>query len=297
MRYIDLHTHTMASDGALTPAQLVHHALNEHVGVLAITDHDAVYGVDEAIAEGEKCGVSIIPGVELSATHGREMHILGLYIDTKQADLASTLENLRGERAARNYKMLELFNAQGFKLSDEDVLKYKPGYGMDTIGRVHFARALVEKAYCGDFQTALRDYVADASRVYVQRKHISAQKAIELIHKAGGYAFLAHGFRTFAEAEAEQLFATLDTLREFGLDGAECYHGRQTVHQTELLLRYCEQHELLVSGGSDFHGEYKPDVQLATMSYGLKLPVALMQRLNKEIKDKKSNLNEPNPVK
>lgn len=289
MRYIDLHTHTMASDGALTPTELVRQAASEQVGVLAVTDHDAVAGVDEAIAEGKKCGVSVIPGVELSATHGREMHILGLYIDTKQADLASTMEDLRSERAARNYKMLELFNAQGFKISEEDVLKYKPGYGMDTIGRVHFARALVEKAYCGDLQTALRDYVADTSRVYVQRKRISAQKAIELIHKAGGYAFLAHGFRTFAEAEADELFATLDTLREFGLDGAECYHGRQTVHQTELLLRYCEQHELLVSGGSDFHGEYKPDVHLATMPYGLKLPVALIQNLNAEIEKKKKH--------
>jgi len=290
MRYIDLHTHTMASDGALTPTQLVQHAASESVGVLAVTDHDAVSGVEEATAEGKKCGVSIIPGVEISATHGREMHILGLYIDTKQADFASTMEDLRNERAARNYKMLELFNAQGFKLSEEDVLKYKPGYGMDTIGRVHFARALVEKAYCGDLQTALRDYVSDSSRVYVPRERISAQKAIELIHKAGGYAFLAHGFRTFAEAEADALYATLDTLREFGLDGVECYHGRQTVHQTELLLRYCEQHELLVSGGSDFHGEYKPDVHLATMTYGLKLPIALLKKMNKEIEDKKSKL-------
>ncbi len=290
MRYIDLHTHTMASDGALTPTQLVQHAASESVGVLAVTDHDAVSGVEEATAEGKKCGVSIIPGVEISATHGREIHILGLYIDTKQADLASTMEDLRNERAARNYKMLELFNAQGFKLSEEDVLKYKPGYGMDTIGRVHFARALVEKAYCGDLQTALRDYVSDTSRVYVPRERISAQKAIELIHKAGGYAFLAHGFRSFSEAEADALYATLDTLREFGLDGVECYHGRQTVHQTELLLRYCEQHELLVSGGSDFHGEYKPDVHLATMAYGLKLPIALLKKLNKEIEDKKSKL-------
>lgn len=290
MRYIDLHTHTMASDGALTPTELVRHAASAQVGVLAVTDHDAVAGVDEAIAEGEKCGVSVIPGVEISVTHGRELHILGLYIDIKQPDLAAAMENLQSERAARNYKMLELFNAQGFKISEEDVLKYKPGYGMDTIGRVHFARALVEKAYCGDLQTALRDYVADTSNVYVPRERIGAQTAIELIHKAGGYAFLAHGFRSFSEAEADKLYATLDTLREFGLDGAECYHGRQTVHQTELLLRYCEQHELLVSGGSDFHGEYKPDVHMATMAYGLKLPIALLQKLNKEIEDKKSKL-------
>ncbi len=286
MRYIDLHTHTMASDGALTPTELVRQAASEQVGVLAVTDHDAVAGVDEAIAEGEKCGVSVIPGVEISVTHGRELHILGLYIDTKQPDLAAAMEHLRSERAARNYKMLELFNAQGFKLSEEEVLKYKPGYGMDSIGRVHFARALVEKAYCGDLQTALRDYVSDTSNVYVPRERIGAQTAIELIHKAGGYAFLAHGFRSFSEAEADALYATLDTLREFGLDGVECYHGRQTVHQTELLLRYCEQHELLVSGGSDFHGEYKPDVHLATMPYGLKLPVALIQKLNEEIEKK-----------
>lgn len=287
MRYIDLHTHTMASDGALSPAALVRQAASERVGVLAITDHDAVAGVEEAVAEGKKCGVSVIPGVELSATHEREVHILGLYIDTKQPDLARAMEDLLSERAARNYKMLELFNAQGFKISEEDVLKYKPGYGMDTIGRVHFARALVEKAYCGDIQSALRSYVSDTSNVYVQRKRISAQTAIELIHKAGGYAFLAHGFRSFAEAEADKLFETLDALRAFGLDGVECYHGRQTVHQTELLLRYCEQHELLVSGGSDFHGEYKPDVHLATMPYGLKLPVALIQKLNAEIEKKK----------
>ena len=284
-----MHTHTMASDGALTPTELVRQAASEQVGVLAVTDHDAVAGVDEAIAEGEKCGVSVIPGVEISVTHGRELHILGLYIDIKQPDLAAAMEHLRNERAARNYKMLALFNAQGFKLSEEDVLKHKPGYGMDTIGRVHFARALVEKAYCGDLQTALRDYVSDTSNVYVPRERIGAQTAIELIHKAGGYAFLAHGFRTFSEAEADALYATLDTLREFGLDGVECYHGRQTVHQTELLLRYCEQHELLVSGGSDFHGEYKPDVHLATMPYGLKLPVALIQKLNAEIENKKKH--------
>lgn len=291
MRYIDLHTHTLASDGALSPTELVAHACRQRVGTIAVTDHDSTAGIEEALEAGARLGIKVIPGVELSATHDRELHILGLYIDHKQAELAETMEKLRDERAARNYKMLELFNAQGFKISEEDVLRYKPGYGMDTIGRVHFARALVEKAYCADIQSAMRDYVSDTSKVYVPRKRIDAKTAIALIHKAGGYAFLAHGFRSYTEAEADKLYATLNAFRELGLDGVECYHGRQTVHQTELLLRYCEQHELLVSGGSDFHGEYKPDVHLAQMPYGLKLPTALIQKLNKEIEDKKSKLH------
>ncbi len=289
MRYIDLHTHTLASDGALSPTELVHLCAQKQVGVLSVTDHDTVSGIEEAMLAGEKYGVKVIPGVELSATHERELHILGLFVDIEHPEFAEVMQQLRVYREERNLKMIEALNAQGLKITAEDVLKYKPGFGMDTIGRVHMARALVEKAYCGDIATAFEMYVSGDSPAYVRRQLLDAKACIDLIHKAGGYAFLAHGFHS--ESEPEKLYALLDELRSYGLDGVECYHSDHSVHQTELLLRYCEQYALLVSGGSDFHGENKPHVQLAKMPYGLKLPTLLITRLNQQIEDKiKQNL-------
>ncbi len=290
MRYIDLHTHSLASDGALSPTELVRLAAQSRIGVLALTDHDTIAGVAEAVAAGEKYGVRIIPGVELTTVYEREVHILGLYVDIQQPDLTAAMAKLCEYRAERNRRILENLNAQGLKISEADVLKHKPGYGMDTIGRVHMARALVEKAYSGDIASAIKEHISNASPAYVQRKLLDVRECIDLIHKAGGYAFLAHGFRS--EPDPDKLLEMLNTLRGYGIDGVECYHTGHDVKMTEKLTDYCEKHDLLVSGGSDFHGEYKPHVQLATMPYGLKLPIALLQQLNTAIEEKrKGNLD------
>ncbi len=287
MRYVDLHTHTMASDGALSPAQLVRYAAERGVTTLAVTDHDTVSGIEEAIAAGEKYDVCVIPGVELSATYSRELHIVGLYVDIYQPEFAETMEKLRDYRGERNSKMIEALQAQGLDISKEDVLKYKAGYGMDTIGRVHMARALVEKGYCNDLKSAFETYVSGDSPAYVKRQLLDAPSCIALIHKAGGYAFLAHGMHS--EPEMDKLFSLLDTLRAYGLDGVECYHSDHSEKLTEKLLEYCHTHKMLVSGGSDFHGKNKPHVELATMPYGLTLPAVLVERLNEAIEDKIKN--------
>ncbi len=290
MRFLDLHTHTMASDGALSPTQLVRYAAAQRVAVLAITDHDTVSGVEEALAAGEKSGVRVIPGVELSATYPRELHIVGLYVDIQHQEFAAVMEELRAYRAERNYKMIEALQTQGLKITPEDVLKYKPGYGMDTIGRVHMARALVEKGYCSDLKSAFETYVSGDSPAYVKRQLLDAASCIELIHKAGGYAFLAHGVHS--EPDMNKLFELLDTLRECGLDGVECYHSDHSMLVTEQLMEYCDKHKMLVSGGSDFHGKNKPHVDLATMPYGLKLPAELLKRMDADIEERmKSNQN------
>ncbi len=258
--YVDLHTHTNASDGSMSAFELVVYAAQAGLSAIAITDHDTVAGLDDGLAAGGDIGIEVIAGIELSADYPREMHILGLFIDHNSPALAKELDSLRQFRAQRNAKMIDNLIAQGFLLTYDDVLACKPGAALDGLGRIHMAVALVKKGYAATVEEAFLRYLTGGSAAYVSRQRFSPQECIALIKEAGGYAFLAHP--VYSEKEQDALEDLLVTLKGFGLDGVECMHSEQDETFCDMCVALCRKHALMISGGSDFHGSNKPHIAI-----------------------------------
>lgn len=262
--YIDLHTHTNASDGAMPPFELVFCAARAGLRAIAITDHDTVSGLDEGIAAGEDVGVEVIAGIELSANYPREMHILGLFIDHHSPALTNKLESLKQYRAERNAKMIDNLASQGFIISYDDVLAFKPGSTLAGIGRIHMALALTKKGYAGSVSEAFSKFLTGGAASYVARQKFEPQECIKIIKDAGGYAFLAHPI--YSEKEPQNLESLIVRLKDCGLDGVECMHSEQDEAFSDICLRLCRKYSLMVSGGSDFHGANKPHIQIGQVN-------------------------------
>lgn len=242
----DLHTHTNFSDGYCTPDELIHKAKKAGLRYLAITDHDNVDAVEEAIQLGKENGLEVIPGVEISAEHnGREVHILGYFFDYKNAELLTYLKNFRVERIKRAEKIIEKLNGLGFALKIEDVLAKAKGNG--SIGRPHIAISMMELKYTDNYYEAFNKYIGDGKSAYVKKPNIAAQDAIKLINKSGGLSFIAHPGKNIREK-------TLIELIEFGIDGIEILHPSHSPADITYFQTIMGQYFLLESGGSDYHG-------------------------------------------
>ena len=210
MNYIDLHVHSTASDGSYTPSELVHYAIEKGLIAFALTDHDTTAGIDEALNEAELINdfspIKVIPGIELSAEYkGKDIHILGLYIDYRNKEFQKKIEYFRIIRAERNVKMIELLNKHGFKITEEQLNeRFKDA----VITRAHFAIMLVECGYVKDKDIAFKKYLNPGCPCYVPRTRINVIDAISLIHLANGKAVLAHPLLYhFSEAELDSLVA------------------------------------------------------------------------------------------
>ncbi|MCQ2492293.1 MAG: PHP domain-containing protein [Lachnospiraceae bacterium] len=281
MAYIDLHTHSTASDGTLTPSEVVKTAADAGLSVIALTDHDTVAGVVEAIeaakaisADGQTA-IRVIPGIELSChSSGKEVHMLGFFLDYKDEEFLKTLEDLRDNRGNRNQKMLDAFVRDGFPITWE---KLKHGNPDTVITRAHFARVLVEEGICKTKNEAFDKYLGDGKKYYIPRSKIRPVDAIEYIHKAGGVAVLAHPYEY--KLSKLQLITMIEELKDAGLDGIECFHSNNYVGQSLQLKEYAHKYDLSITGGSDFHGENKPDISLGTGRGGLKVHESLVEAL------------------
>lgn len=263
---IDLHSHSTASDGTLTPRELAELASKVNIISLALTDHDTVAGLDEFSSACEEFGVEAIPGVEISAQYHKEMHIVGLFIDAKNEDLQKKLDILKNARETRNRKMLELLNKNGFEISEQDIVSQKEGANLCNTGRAHIARAMVKKGYVESTGEAFTKYLKKGNSCYAKRITYSPEESIQLIKEAGGMAILAHP--VFITEDYDTLYSLAKELREYGLDGMECYYNCYTEEFSKMCFEICEKTGLLPSGGSDFHGENKPDVELGVVSSG-----------------------------
>jgi len=279
--YIDLHTHTNASDGAMTPTELVNTAKNAGISHIAITDHDSTAGLDEAIAAGGAMGLGVIPGIELSATFPREMHILGLFIDHHHPDFAAKSALLADFRAQRNIKILASLAKQGMPITAEDVLATKDGGSLADIGRMHLAIALVNKGFASSIRDAFTVHLSSHSKAYVARQKLSPKECIELIRHIGGYSFLAHPI--LLELSPDALEQQLLALKDYGLDGVECYHSAHDREYTEMCLHLCKKHDFMVSGGSDFHGANKPYVKIGQVLDGQYIDGHLLDDIKRKI--------------
>jgi predicted metal-dependent phosphoesterase TrpH len=258
MGLIDLHLHTNKSDGQYSPRALVGLAAKRGVSLMAITDHDTTDGVAEGAEAAREAGIDFIPGIEISVKGNKELHILGYCIDCENRELLrmnAEFARLRGIRAERIHEYLA---EMGVPVSRADVRRHAAG---DTVGRPHFARALVETGYAADFKDAFVKYLSIPAFYAIERPKPAPEVGIGVIRAAGGVAVLAHP-ATLRLTESE-LDALLAKLVKDGLRGMECHYSSHSPEQTALYLALARKHGLVVTGGSDFHGErVKRDVEI-----------------------------------
>lgn len=257
---IDFHVHSTASDGTVPPEELA--ARSRDFTAMALTDHDNCDGCARFLAECERLGVKgrRLAGIELNVEPGEgygEFHMLGIGIDPDAPCLAEFLEEIRAGRKERNAKMIAKLNGLGIPITAEEVGKYANG---EIVARPHFARVLVEKGFAESISDAFARYVDVGGLAYVTRYRPAQARAIEVIHRAGGVAVMAHP--RYWTSDADYLKAGLARLKDIGLDGVEAEYQANTPEETILHLRTAYALGLAVTAGSDFHGANKPAITL-----------------------------------
>ncbi len=278
--FIDLHTHTTASDGSYTPAELVRHAEECGLSAIAITDHDSADGLEEAHSACEALGVEVIDGIEIGADYAGEMHILGLFTDPYAAVLQGAMQELKVWRAQRNEDMIQKLCSIGVSIGRGEVLELSGG-DMSSAGRVHMAHVIVQKGYTETLKEAFERYLGVGRAGYVPRRKFSPQKCIEIIKSSGGYAFLAHPI--LLGCGYDVLCEIIEELKGYGLDGIECYHSANTYEFSEMSAELCRANDLMICGGSDFHGANKPDVQLGRVGEGQYIEYDILSEIKRKI--------------
>lgn len=282
MKLIDLHTHSTASDGSLRPAELIRYALEKGAAAIALTDHDTISGLAEAIRTAAETGFELVPGLEISADHpGGAMHILGYFIDPQDAELHRELVRLQQARRERNPKIIAKLREMGVPVTEEQVRALAEG----QIGRPHIAQAVLQTGAVKTLDEAFRKYLTKGAPAYVEKYRFSPERAIACIDRAGGVAVLAHPF-TLKAGSPEELRRVVSELREMGLRGMECIYSEHTAEQTGRYLALAEELDLAVTGGSDFHGRNKENVDLLSGYGTLRIPYALLRKLKRLKEDR-----------
>ena len=278
---IDLHNHTTASDGTATPSEAVRLAAELGLAAIAVTDHDTMAGVKEALQAGKEYGVEIVPGIELSADYlGNKAHILGLFIDPDCPEFRPALEWAVDERARRNEKIVGAMAADGFDISLEELRANNPD---SVLGRPHMAELLMKKGYVSSIQEAFDRYFGKGRAYYRSRERMPLEMAVRLITGAGGLAVVAHPFQYHYD-ELEFL-AYIDACRAAGCAGLEAYYSEHSPEERDYLLELAEKAGMLVSGGSDWHGTRKPLIRMGSgIDGGLSVPYSVLENLRAALK-------------
>lgn len=275
MSRLDLHLHTTHSDGSLPPADVLALAQKAGVTALAITDHDITTGIPEALIAGRQLGIEIIPGIEISSRFGEsELHILGYFLDWQDAELNRQLATLRDSRHRRNPQIVERLQSLGIDIRYDEVRALA---GTDAVGRPHIARVLMDKKVVTSAKEAFDRFLAEGKPAYVPRDLPEPDEAIRWIKSARGLAVLAHP--TWVKASGDRLRELLRELKDAGLDGIEAYYGTHSRQQTREYLDLAKQLNLLVTGGSDFHGATKPEIEVGIGKGSLHVPDHLLHKL------------------
>ena len=278
---IDLHTHTTASDGRLTPSQLVRYAKEKGLRVIAVTDHDTVEGNEEAVSAGMREGIEVVPGIEISVDYSPgSMHMLGYFITGGGHALQEKLTLLQDSRADRNPKIIEKLNELGIALHYDEVLEVSGG---GQVGRPHIAQVLMERGYTKTIQEAFDKYLGKGAPAYFDKFRLGADDAISMIVDAGGIPVLAHPFTLYCKSanDLEQLIAQ---LVDQGLQGIEVFYPEHNKQQTAEYHLLAKRNDLLVTGGSDFHGAHMAGADLG--GEGLQIPYSLFENLKARWEEK-----------
>ena len=276
MGYVDLHLHTTASDGVLSPSELVRYAKAKGLQAVAITDHDTIDGCEEGLSEGERIGFEVIPGIEISAEHSPgSMHILGFFLDIHLPFLKERLKYLQKARAERNPKMVEKLKQLGVDITFEEVVKASGG---GQVGRPHFANVLLEKKVVRNFQEAFERFLKKGAPAYVDKFRFTSKEALHFIREAEGVGVLAHpntlGMNGYSELEKLIL-----RLVEEGLQGIEVFYPEHSAADVAQYKTLAERHGLLVTGGTDYHGMEKNGLDIGVGRGEMKLPYSIVENL------------------
>lgn len=277
MNIVDLHVHSTKSDGSFTPKQLVDYALEKGLSAFALTDHDCVDGLDEAISYAKDKNVEVVPGIELSTEYeGRDIHILGLYIDHHSQAFEAHIQAFVNSRILRNQKMCENLRGAGIDITYEALLERFPD---SVITRSHYARYLLEKGYIKSMKEAFDKYIGDHCPYFVPREKVTPVQAVKLILEADGIPVLAHPILYhMSQHKLEQL---VESLKEAGLMGIEAIYSTYAPAEERQVRRLAEKYHLLITGGSDFHGVNKPGLDLARGYGRLFIPEEILENLKK----------------
>jgi predicted metal-dependent phosphoesterase TrpH len=277
---IDLHSHTNESDGTCSPAELIAEAARGGVTTLGITDHDTFKGFDKAQPFARDAGIELVCGIELSTKlHGRSVHLLGYFLSGDSADplaeFRSWIVDQQAARRDRNIRLVARLRELGFEITLEEA----EARGRGMTGRPHFAQIMVEKGYVSNYRDAFDLYLDESAKGYVYRREPPFAEGVERIRQAGGIASLAHPVRV--PGNVPEL---LPELCAGGMNAIEAYHSDHSPSDTELYLNLARQYNLLVTGGSDFHGAVKPGVTLGRGCNGnLHIPADLLNRLRASV--------------
>jgi len=276
----DLHIHSTASDGRLTPAEVVQEAARRGLKFMSLTDHDTVNGIAPAKAAVQSFpGLKLIPGVEISTDIPEgEVHVLGYFIDYTDRELRVKLEGFRNSRLGRARGMVAKLDKLGVHL---DWQRIEQIAGSSVMGRPHIARAMLEKGYIGSFKQAFSDYIGRDGPAYVEREKLTPAEAVALIIKARGLAVLAH---PFTAGDPEVL---TEELKAAGLAGIETYYDNYTKDEVSLLANLAQKYNLIATGGSDFHGIDSSE----TVIGGSDLPLESVEKLIAKAKKINPELN------
>jgi hypothetical protein len=277
MSRLDLHLHTTYSDGSRSPADVLALAKAAGVSALAITDHDTLDGLPEALEAGKALGIEVIPGIEISSRYEEsELHVLGYFLDWHDPELLDRLARLRASRHRRNPRIIDKLNELGLALTYEEV---KALARTDAVGRPHIARVLMDKGYVTSAKEAFDRYLAEGAAAYVPRELPTPSEAIAWIRAARGLPVLAHP--SWVNANGAGLLKLCESLKAAGLAGIEVHYSTHKPQQTADYLQIAKQLDLLVTGGSDFHGLTKPDIEVGVGRGNLTVPEKLLEPLKK----------------
>lgn len=281
MKIVDLHVHSNKSDGSLTPTELVHYAVSKGLTAFALTDHDTIDGIDEALSTAanlpEESQITVIPGIEFSTKYeGRDVHIVGICIDHRNPAFQKHVLEFADTRVTRNKKMCANLQEAGIDISYEKLLLAFPD---SVITRGHYAQYLKEHGYVTSTVEAFDRYLGDHCKYFVPREKVTPEQAIELILKAGGIPILAHPM--LYHLSKTRLDALVAQLKEAGLVGIEAIYCTHNAADERFVRKLADKYQLCISGGSDYHGASKPGLDLATGYGKLVIPEEILTNLLK----------------
>jgi len=255
---VDMHLHTTASDGALSPTELVEKAYEKGIKVLAITDHDTVDGLEEGRKKALELGIEFINGIEISCDWlGKEVHILGYFINCEDEKFQSEIMALREIRENRNEKMLEKLEKNGIYITLEELQEEAKG---DILSRSHMANIIMKKGYAYSKKEAFSRYLGQHGIAYVPKSNLSPDRAVRIIKENGGLVSLAHP--KLITRDRGQILKIINGLKKVGLDALEAYHGKFQINDVKYYMDLAKETGLLWTGGSDFHGNERDIIEI-----------------------------------